>query len=148
MIPEVFTARRAPDYMISTDPGLLDVVEIHRYLSEEAYWAKGRTRELVEQSISASLNFGLYHRTAGQVGFSRIVTDYSTFAWLCDVFVLEAHRGKGLSKWMMECILAQPFLATMRLFMLGTGDAHGLYAQYGFQALPAPERFMEKRHRH
>lgn len=147
MIPEVFTAKRGPDYTISTDPGLLDVALIHRYLSQESYWALGRSLEQVELSISMSLNFGLYHRTAGQIGFSRVVTDCCTFAWLCDVFVLEAHRGNGLSKWMMECIMAQPYLATMRLFLLGTADAHGLYAQSGFQALAAPERFMEKRFR-
>lgn len=147
MIPETFTASRPPYYEISTNPKLLDVALIHRYLSNEAYWAKGRTLEQVEQSIASSLNFGLYHQTEGQVGFSRVVTDYSTFAWLCDVFVLESHRGKGLSKWLMECILAQPSLAAMRLFLLGTADAHGLYAQYGFQSLPSPERFMEKRFR-
>jgi hypothetical protein len=98
MNPEIFIAERPPFFKISTDPELLDIGLIHRYLSEDAYWAKGRNLETVKRSIACSLNFGLYHATEGQVGFSRVVTDYSTFAWLCDVFVLESQRGKGLSK--------------------------------------------------
>jgi GNAT superfamily N-acetyltransferase len=134
-------ARRG-DFLISTAPGLLDVPLIHDFLSNRSYWATGRPLEVVRRSLDNSLCFGLYER-GRQVGFARIVTDRATFAWLCDVFVLEAYRGRGLSKWLMECVLGHPALQGLRRFLLGTRDAHGLYARYGFAPLADPSRFLE-----
>ena len=130
-------------YRLSTDPSLLDMGLIHRYLSEESYWATGVPREVVERSIQHSLCFGLFFGT-DQVGFARTVTDFATFAYLADVFVLEIHRDKGLSKWMMENIVAHPALQGLRRWMLGTKDAHGLYRRFGFTPLADPARFMER----
>ena len=129
-------------YEISDDRQRLDVDVIHRYLSGESYWAAGIPRALVERSIENSLCLGIYHDGV-QVGFGRIVTDKATFAMVADVFVLDAHRGKGLSKWLMQCIIDHPDLQGLRRLLLLTLDAHGLYAQYGFTPLAAPERFME-----
>lgn len=129
-------------YEISDDRHRLDPDVIHRYLTEDSYWAAGISRTLVERSIENSLCLGIYHEGA-QVGFGRIVTDKATFAMVADVFVLEAHRGKGLSKWLMQCIIDHPDLQGLRRLLLLTLDAHGLYAQYGFTPLAAPERFME-----
>ena len=132
-----------PDgYEISTDPARLDLATIHRYLSEESYWARGIARPLMERSFAHSLCFGLYHQGA-QAGFARVVTDHATFALLSDVFVLEAHRGQGLSKRLVERLAAHPDLQGLRRWMLVTADAHGLYAQYGFSPLGDPARFME-----
>jgi GNAT superfamily N-acetyltransferase len=130
------------DYVISTDPARLDRGLIHAWLNQNSYWAKGVAREIVERAIDHSLCFGIY-QGARQVGFARAVTDRATFAWLADVFVLEAHRARGLSKWLMQTILAHPELQGLRRWLLGTRDAHGLYAQSGFQPLAHPERFME-----
>src|SRR5215207_10663728 len=94
---------RRGGYVISTDPDRLDLELLHRFLSEEAYWSRGVAREVVERSIRHSLNFGLY-RGEEQVGFARVVTDYATFAWLADVFVLEPHRGRGLGKWLVGTV--------------------------------------------
>ena len=132
-------------YLISTDTSMLDLDLTHHYLSEISYWAKGRSREIVERSMQNSLNFGMYDREGKQVGFARVVTDYATFAYLADVFILEKHRGRGLSKWLMETILAHPGLQGLRRWMLATWDAHGLYEKYGFTTLARPERFMERR---
>ncbi len=137
-----------PDYhrdgfTISTDPDRLDLDAIHGYLSR-SYWAEGVPREVVARSIRHALCFGLY-REAEQIGFARVVTDRATFAYLADVFVLEAYRGRGLSKWLMECIIIHPDLQGLRRWMLATQDAHGLYAQYGFAPLAHPDRFMERR---
>ncbi|HUI25535.1 MAG TPA: GNAT family N-acetyltransferase [Candidatus Kryptonia bacterium] len=129
-------------FTISTDRARLDVDRIHSFLSERAYWALGRSRELVTRTIEHSLCFGVYDETA-QVGFARVVTDYAIFAYLCDVFILESHRGRGLSKWLLRCVLAHPALAGMRRFHLVTDDAHGLYRQFGFTLLANPERHME-----
>ena len=130
-------------YLISTDTSMLDLDLTHHYLSEISYWAKGRSREIVERSMQNSLNFGMYDGE-GQIGFARVVTDYATFAYLADVFILEKHRGRGLSKWLMETILAHPGLQGLRRWMLATWDAHGLYEKYGFTTLARPERFMER----
>jgi len=134
------TARGA--YRISTDPSLLQIDIIYRFLTEESYWAKGIPRDLVETSIRNSLCFGVYHENE-QVGFARVVTDFSRYAYLCDVFVLPTHRGKGLGKWLVETVVSHPMLARLARITLGTRDAHGLYAQYGFQPLQSPERHME-----
>ncbi len=131
------------EFRISTNKQLLQVDVIYQYLSVESYWAKDVPRYIVDQSIANSLCFGLYH-DAEQIGFARVITDLSTFAYLADVFVLTPFRGQGLSKWMMETILAHPDLQTIRRFMLATQDAHGLYAQYGFKPLENPERIMAK----
>jgi GNAT superfamily N-acetyltransferase len=132
---------RRGDYLISTDRSRLDLELIHRFLSEEAYWSPGVPRDVVERSIEHSLNFGLY-RGDDQVGFSRAVTDYATFAWLADVFVLESHRRNELGRWMLETVLAHPELRGMRRWMLATKDAHGLYERFGFRPTAGDPRFM------
>jgi GNAT superfamily N-acetyltransferase len=132
------------DYEISTDPARLDVALIHRWLSEQSYWAAGVPREVVARAIANSLNFGLYHATAGQVGFARVITDRATFAYLADVFVLDAHRGKGLSKRMMNEIMSHPELQDLRRWLLATRDAHGLYERFGFTPPKVPGRLMER----
>lgn len=132
---------RRDEYAISTDPARLNVALIHEHLSTATYWAVGRPREAVERSIANSLAFGVYKGNQ-QVGFARVITDYATFAWLADVFVLPAFQGQGLGKWLMEVITGHPRLQGLRRWMLGTRDAHRLYAQYGFMSLDVPERFM------
>ncbi|GAB0116018.1 GNAT family N-acetyltransferase [Acidisoma sp. 7E03] len=129
-------------YVISTDPERLDLAAIHRYLAGESYWARGISRDLVARSLQHSLCFGLYHHGA-QAGLARVVTDRATFALLADVFVLETHRGQGLSKRLVERVTAHPDLQGLRRWILVTSDAHGLYAQYGFTPLAEPGRFME-----
>jgi GNAT superfamily N-acetyltransferase len=131
------------DYSISTDRSRLDINLIHNYLSEESYWATGRPREVVARSIENSLPFGIY-KGGEQVGFARVVTDYATFAWVADVFVLPEHRGRGLSKWLMEVILAHPQLQGFRRWVLSTRDAQGLYERFGFMPQKRPERWMER----
>jgi GNAT superfamily N-acetyltransferase len=127
---------------VSTDKERLDVEMIHAFLANESYWVPGISRANVEKSIRHSLCFGAY--TAGrQIGFARIVTDYVRFAHLMDVFVLPEYRGFGISKLLMENILSHPELRTIVRYTLGTQDAHGLYAQFGFGASANPERQME-----
>ncbi|WP_303310152.1 GNAT family N-acetyltransferase [Hymenobacter sp. BT730] len=140
-----YQAQHSSSFTISTDVALLDIVAIHRYLSEDSYWAKGIPYATVDRAIANSLNFGLYAPNGQQAGFARIITDYATFAWLCDVFVLPGFRGQGLSKWLMEVVWAHPDLQGLRRRMLATLDAHGLYTQFGFAPLVAPERFLEIR---
>jgi GNAT superfamily N-acetyltransferase len=131
-------------FRISTDKSQLDIPFIHHWLSTVSYWAQGRSLETVQLSIEHSLCFGVYEAER-QVGFARVVTDYATFAWLCDVFILEDYRGHGLGKWLIETITVQPVLQPL-LFLLATRDAHGLYEQYGdFEPLPAPDRWMSHR---
>jgi GNAT superfamily N-acetyltransferase len=137
---------QAPDipgeYEISTDTRRLNVDVIHNFLSNESYWSPGIPRAIVERAIHNSLCFGVYHHTA-QVGFARVVTDRSTFALLADLFILSAHRGKGLSKWLMGCVVGHADLQGLRRLLLLTSDAHGLYRQFGFHELGNPSRFME-----
>ena len=128
-------------YEISTDPERLDVDAIHGYLSR-SYWAANRTRDIIARSLEQSMCCGLYFDGA-QVGLARVVTDRATFAYLCDVYVLEEHRGRGLSKWLMSVVRGHAELAGLRRWMLATADAHGLYRQYGFSELSKPERWME-----
>jgi GNAT superfamily N-acetyltransferase len=135
------TEWRRHNYLISTDRGKLDRTVIHRFL-EGSYWAKGIPREIVEQCIENSLCFGLYDGER-QVGFARIISDLSTFAYLADVFVLESERGRGLGVWLIETIKNHPQLQGLRRWMLATADAHGLYRKFGFTALSRPERIME-----
>jgi N-acetylglutamate synthase-like GNAT family acetyltransferase len=129
------------DYEISTDTHRLNVDIIHRFLAQ-SYWSPGIPRATVERAIQNSLCFGVYH-TTGQVGFARVVTDRSTFALLADVFVLDAHRGRGLSKRLMQCVVSHEDLQELRRFLLMTSDAHGLYRQFGFEEIGNAWRFME-----
>ena len=129
------------EYEISTDKQRLDVAAIHGYLAQ-SYWSPGVTRDVIERAIEGSLCFGVFHQDK-QVGFARVVTDKATFAYLADVFILEPHRGKGLSKRLMESVFAHPDLQGLRRFLLATKDAHGLYKQFGFTELANPARFME-----
>ncbi len=131
-------------YEISTDPARLDLDVVHRYLSEEAYWSPGVPRATVERAVENSLCFGVYAPDFSQVGFARLVTDRATFAYLADVFVLAEHRGRGLSKRLMEAIIAHPELQGLRRWLLMTRDAHSLYAQFGFTPLANPPRVMER----
>ena len=128
-------------YTISTDPDHLDRRVVHEFLVG-SYWAKGIPREVVDRSIENSMPFGVYEGD-DLVGFARVITDKATFAYLSDVFIVDAHRGRGLSKWLMEIILAHPDLQNLRRWSLTTRDAHGLYGQFGFTALAKPERHME-----
>ncbi|MFZ6023252.1 MAG: GNAT family N-acetyltransferase [Bacteroidota bacterium] len=126
---------RKGSYSIITDPEAMDVTMIHRYLSEESYWAKNIPIALVQQSIKHALCFGIFEGEK-QVGFARVITDQTSFAYLADVFVLPGHRGKGLSKWLIETIHAHPDLQDLRRWMLFTKDAHGLYSQFGWEQVP------------
>jgi|SRR5688572_9289116 GNAT superfamily N-acetyltransferase len=130
-------------YDISTDPARLDVRAMHAYLTR-SYWSAGIPFETVERAARNSLCFGLYERATGaQVGLARVVTDHATFAYVCDVYVLEEHRGRGLGKRLIEAAMAHPALTGARRAMLGTRDAHGLYARHGFRAPPPNGVLME-----
>ena len=132
---------RVNTYDISTDPSRLQLDAIHACLTR-SYWSPGVPRDVVARAIAHSMCFGIYLDEA-QVGFARVVTDKATFAYLADVYVLEEHRGQGLSKRLVETIQAHPDLQGLRRFLLATRDAHGLYAQFGFRPLAAPDRMME-----
>lgn len=131
------------EFTISTDRSRLQIDRIHKFLSEESYWAKERTREQTATAIKNSLPFGVY-KDENQIGFARVITDYATFAYLGDVFVLEEFRGQGLSKWLMETIINHPDLQGFRRWILATKDAHELYEKFDFTRLKFPERWMEK----
>lgn len=131
------------EFTISTDRARLQTDAIHKFLSEESYWAKSRTREQTETAIKNSLPFGVY-TGENQIGFARVVTDYATFAYLGDVYILEEYRGQGLSKRLMDVIVGHPELQGFRRWILATKDAHTLYEKFGFHALVHPERWMEK----
>ncbi len=147
---------RRDEYVLSTDPARLDLDVIFGFLTN-CYWSKGIPREVVARSIEHSLCFGIYdvadsenprlaneaRRGASQVGFARVISDFATIAYLGDVFVLESHRGRGLSRWMMESIMQHPALQGLRRWILLTRDAHGLYKQFGFSTPKAPELWME-----
>ena len=129
-------------FSISTDPEKLQIDVIHRYLTEQAYWTTGRTLEMTAKSIKNSLCFGVYHQKS-QIGFARLVTDYTIFAYLCDVFILDEYQGQGLGKWLTESILNALDEEGVRWTMLATRDAHELYGEYGgFQKLHLPEKWM------
>jgi len=133
---------RNGNFIISTDKARLQLPVIHDFLANSSYWAKNVPLAVVQKAIANSLCFGVYEGEQ-QIGFARVTTDYATFAYLADVFILESHRGQGLSKWLMSCIVAHPELQGLRRWMLATRDAHRLYEQYGFRPLEKPERFME-----
>jgi GNAT superfamily N-acetyltransferase len=129
------------EYIISTDKHKMDIDFIHRFLTR-SYWSEGIPKEVVSGSINGSLCFGVFSM-GKQVGFARMVTDEATFAYLADVFIDVDHRGKGLSKWLMEVILSYPGLQGLRRILLATRDAHGLYTQFGFSSLYNPDRWMQ-----
>lgn len=137
-------SKRHGKYLLSDDPALVDVDVVHAWLTDAAYWARGRTRETVVRSIANSIPLGAYCGEA-PVGFARVVTDRSTFAWLCDVFVVEEHRGAGLGKALVEAAVTHPDVQEVTRFVLVTADAHGLYSQFGFEVLDRPDRWMIRR---
>jgi GNAT superfamily N-acetyltransferase len=130
------------EFVISTDRARLDIDVVHEFLSN-TYWAKGMPRETLQRGIENSLTFGIYHGTV-QVGFARVISDLATYAYLSDVFVVEGYRGRGLSKWLMECILGHPGLQELRRFALFTRDAQGLYERYGFGPPKSTSIYLER----
>jgi len=132
---------RKGEFTVSTDPALIELDVVHWFLTE-CYWAKDIPREVVARSIENSLCFGVYAQ-GKQVGFARVISDYATYAYIGDVFVLESFRSQGLGKWLMECIMQHPRLQGLRRWSLITRDAHGLYAQLGFEPLKNPQNYME-----
>lgn len=144
MIP-IFESTRDDGFTVSTDPARLDMALIHRVLSTESYWAEGRSFDQVARGFAHSLPFGVYRPDGTLVGWARIISDYATFAYISDVWVLESERGRGLSKFLVAAMLAHPDLQGLRRWSLNTKDAHGLYAQFGFTGLSEPERAMERR---
>jgi len=150
---EMLMEHQRGEFVISTSRERLSLDVIHGFLTN-CYWARGIPREVVARSMEHSLCFGIYDESPGlakdardgapvQVGFARVVSDFATVAYLGDVFVLESHRGRGLGKWLLECILSHPALQNLRRWILLTRDAHGLYSQFGFTPLRSPERYME-----
>ena len=140
--PEVVFQRERGGFVVSTDRRRFDLNVIHDFLTN-CYWAKGISRETVARSIQHALCFGVYDGSGAQVGFARVVSDFATVAYLGDVFVVETHRGRGLSKFMMESIMQHPALQGLRRWILLTRDAHGLYKQFGFTPLASADRYME-----
>ena len=133
---------RRGELLISTSRERLSLDVVHGFLTS-CYWAKGIPREVVARSIEHALCFGIYDGEGAQIGFARVISDFATIAYVGDVFVLETHRGCGLGKWLMECIVQHPALQNLRRWILTTRDAHGLYSPFGFTPVKAPERFME-----
>jgi len=131
------------NYLISTNRQKLDIFSIHRFLTQ-SYWSKGISVEKVKNSIFNSLCFGIYHGKK-QIGFARVVTDYTLFGYLADLFIIEEYRGLGLAKWLMESIVNHPEIKDVRAIMLATKDAHGLYKKFGFKLLEEPEKFMKRK---
>src|SRR5450755_2844105 len=144
---ETIAESRRGEFLISTDPARLDLDVIHNFLTN-CYWAKGVPREVVARSIEHALCFGVYDGSGAQVGFARVISDFATIAYVGDVFVVESHRGRGLGKWLMECITQHPTLQGLRRWMLTTRDAHALYSQVGFTPVKFPERYMERHDPH
>lgn len=156
ILETIFETRR-DEFLISTDPKRLDLGVIHGFLTN-CYWSKGIPRDVVARSNEHSLCFGVYDGSNGasprladgaspgspvQVGFARVISDFATIAYVGDVFVLDSHRGRGLGKWLMECVTQHPALQNLRRWILTTRDAHGLYSQVGFTPVKFPERYME-----
>jgi GNAT superfamily N-acetyltransferase len=131
-------------YLISDDATLLDPDAVHAYLAR-SYWAKNIPRDTVVRALANSLNLGIYTADRAQIGLVRVISDYATFAYLCDVYVLEPHRGRGLSKAALQLLATHPRLQNLRRQQLVSDSAHGLYARFGFRPLEHPERHMEKR---
>ncbi len=131
-------------YTISDDPGRIDLAYVHRYLSEESYWARGIPFETVKRAVENSLCFSVFDRAGKQIGFARLITDRATFAYLADVFIDESERGKGLSKQLMQAVIDHSDLRRLRRMLLATRDAHSLYEQFGFKAPAKPQNLMER----
>lgn len=131
------------EYWVTTDNEKLDFDSIHKWITN-SYWANGRTKEAMKKVMDNSLNFGLFHNDK-QVGFARVITDYHTFSYLCDVIIDEDYRGRGLGKLLMKEVLEYPPLITMKRWLLFTKDAHGLYEHFGFTKDDMPERTMVKK---
>ncbi len=129
-------------FQISTDKSLIDFEAVYQYLDKESYWSQGIPVEKLKKAIDNSICFGVYKQNV-LAGFARVVTDEATFAYICDVFILPEHRGFGLSKWLLQTILAHPDLQGLRRWSLATADAQGLYNQFGFTQITRPERWME-----
>lgn len=142
--PDTIVEHRRGEFLISTDPARLNLDVIHGFLTTKSYWVKGIPREIVARSIQHALCFGIYDGDGAQVGFARVISDFATVAYVGDVFVLDTHRGRGLGKWLMECITQHPALQGLRRWILTTRDAHGLYSQVGFTPVKYPERYMER----
>jgi GNAT superfamily N-acetyltransferase len=140
-LAEEIIEQRRGEFLISTDRVRIDLDVVFTFLTN-CYWCKGIPRETVARSIRHSLCFGIYEGSA-QIGFARVISDFATIAYLGDVFVLEPYRGRGLSNWLMECIVQHPALQGLRRWILLTRDAHGLYAKFGFTPLQGPARYME-----
>jgi len=138
---EAVMEQRRGEFVVSTDRARLDLDAIHEFLTN-CYWAKGIPRAIVARSIENSLCFGAYAE-GKQVGFARVISDYATYAYIGDVFVLESFRGRGLGKWLMECIMQHPRLQGLRRWSLVTRDGHGLYSRFGFEPLKKPQNYME-----
>jgi GNAT superfamily N-acetyltransferase len=134
---------REGGYLLTDDKDRLDVERVHRWLSEDAYWALGRELSRVRASIAGSDSYGIYDVDQMQVGFCRVVTDWATFGWLCDVYIDPNHRGRGLGTWMVENVRAVYAATGMRRLLLATNDAHEVYRQVGFELLAEPSRWME-----
>jgi GNAT superfamily N-acetyltransferase len=144
---QTFLQWEMDSYLISTDPERLDLPRMHQFLAS-TYWAKDIPFDLIKRAVENSLVFGIFVRDASsenthQIGGARVISDYSTFAYLSDVYVENEWRGKGLSKWLMRCVMAHPDLQALRRFALVTRDAHGLYEQFGFQATKQPQDWLE-----
>jgi GNAT superfamily N-acetyltransferase len=140
--PAPVTAHRG-GYTVSTDPARLDLDAIHAFLSTESHWAIGIPKDVVAKSIAHSLPVGVYAPDGAQVGFARVITDYATFAYLCDVYVLDGHRGRGLGAWLTEVVLALPELQGLRRWTLATKTAHGLYEKFGFRVPQWSNAYMD-----
>ena len=140
-MPNACLEYRKDEFTVSTDPALIELAVVHGFLSE-CYWAKGIPRDVVARSIENSLCFGLYAKDK-QIGFARVISDYATYAYIGDVFVLDSFRGHGLGKWLMECVMQHSRLQGLRRWSLVTRDAHGLYSKLGFEPLKKPENYME-----
>lgn len=139
-MPQIIEVHKE-DFTISTDPSRLDRDAIAGFLAR-AYWASGRPRERTERALDHSLVFGLYHGDR-QIGLARVVSDYAIFAYLCDVFIHEDYRARGLGKWLIATVMSHPDLQGLRRWTLATRDAHGLYRQFGWHDLQSPEKWME-----
>ncbi|MFI9365089.1 GNAT family N-acetyltransferase [Kitasatospora sp. NPDC053057] len=133
---------REDGYQLSTDPERIDLGLVHHWLSTDAFWALGRSREVVEQSVRGSVVFGVYGPDGGQVAFARVVTDHATFGWLCDVYVDPGQRGRGLGTWLAEAVVEHLRPYALKRLMLSTLDAHEVYAKAGFVPFPDPEKLM------
>src|SRR5882724_860398 len=140
---DAIVEHRRDGFVLSTDPLWLDLHATHEFLAKSSYWAQQIPFETFARSAENSLCFGIYDSGSAQVGFARVISDFATFAYIADVFVLDSQRGHGLGKWLMDCIQRHPQLQGLRRWVLTTRDAHGLYAQYGFTSPKFPERYME-----